>query len=33
MALLETAQEEMIRRGKIAEGLISAERLELIDLF
>jgi SAM-dependent methyltransferase len=33
MALLETAQEEMIRRGKIAECLIAAERPELIDLF
>lgn len=33
LILLETAQEEMVRRGKIAEGIIAAERPELIDLF
>jgi 2-polyprenyl-3-methyl-5-hydroxy-6-metoxy-1,4-benzoquinol methylase len=33
MVLLETAEEAMTRRGKLAEGLILSERPELIDLF
>ena len=33
MVSLETAQEAMVRRGKIAEGMIALERPELIDLF
>ena len=33
MVLLETAEADMARRGKIAEGLILIERPELIDLF
>lgn len=33
MVLLETAEEAMTRRGRLAEGLILSERPELIDLF
>jgi SAM-dependent methyltransferase len=33
MASLEAAVEAMVRRGKIAEGMISLQRPELIDLF
>jgi SAM-dependent methyltransferase len=33
MVSLESAEETMVRRGRIAEGLITVERPELIDLF
>ncbi len=33
MVSLENPQEAMLRRGKIAEGIINLERPELIDLF
>jgi len=33
MVSLESAEESMNRRGKIAESLIASERPELIDLF
>ncbi len=32
MVSLETAEERMVRRGKIAESLIESKRPELIDL-
>ena len=33
MVSLESAEEAMVRRGRIAEGLIVLERPDLIDLF